>query len=230
VADTPQYCPVCGETYKWYEAECPVDHVRLVERPGPPPDPNAALVSVFRTNEPGLLPLARLALEQEQIEHDIRDPGLTHQLVGYRQASGSSAIDTPLEILVRAEDAERARALLIGLGNSMAAAAEAPAVGGPALAARPGDGGERAATVRLVDDESNRPVGWITEAQLGWLNAHLEQESADDRDYYVDRATIEMIADLGADASLVEILRRALGDRDNITVRWSKDQATGTGH
>lgn len=224
MSDLPKVCPVCGKTYEWYEAECPVDHVPLVVRPGPAPDPDVALVAVFRTTEPGLLPLAKMALEQEEIEYDVRDAGLNDQLVGYRQASGSSTIDIPLEILVRTEDAGRARELLSDLGDSLTAAvAQPPAsvIGAPANEHDP----VLSLSVNLVDDDSGQQVGRITDAQLAWLADRLEQESANDHDYYIDRATLEMLADLGlsADVSLTEILNRALGDREGVTIRWSRD-------
>jgi hypothetical protein len=220
MSDLPKTCPVCGDTFKWYETECPVDHVRLVDRPGPPPDPGAALVVVFRTGESGLLALASMALDQEAIEYDVRDPGLNDQLVGYRQAAGTSSIDVPSEILVRAEDADRARDLLSDLGAAMPAAAEIPPPAADSNRAGMPEHEMLSPSVTLVDDEGGRPVGRITEEQLAWLAERLEQESADDSDYYIDRPTLEMLAELGAEQTLIDMLGVALGERDGMTIRW----------
>jgi hypothetical protein len=186
-----------------------------------PPSPDAPLVSVFRTAESDLLALAKMALDEEAIEYDVRDPGLNREIVGYRQASGASAIDVPSEILVRAEDAARARDRLSDLATGMPVAVEIPPP-----AAGEGDESSRgetlAPTVDLVDNETGRSLGRIDETQLAWLADRLERESADDQDYYIDRPTLEMLADQGADAALVDTLTRALGGRENMTVRWSR--------
>jgi hypothetical protein len=220
---TDKVCPVCGERFKWYEAECPNDRVALVEHTGPPPTPSAALVSVFRTTQSGLLPLATLALEQNGIEYDVRDPGLTHQLVGYAQAAGSGPVDAPREIVVRSEDANEARSILEGLRDSVMdirpVLVGRPAAAEPALPAT-ADAGK---PIRLVDAGARRTVGRITEAQLQSLFQTLEKESPDDRDYYIDQNTLEMLRDAGTDEDLIALLRTALGDAPGMTVEWTRD-------
>ena len=52
--------------------------------------------------------------------------------------------------------------------------------------------------VHLVNLDTDEALPDITEAEFEFLNEHLEQESEDDDDYYVDQATIEMLADAGA--------------------------------
>lgn len=76
--------------------------------------------------------------------------------------------------------------------------------------------------VRLVDTESGRDVGTITEDQLAYLQAELEEESADDRDYWFDLASIDVLEESGADPALVATLRVALGDREEMELRWER--------
>jgi hypothetical protein len=220
---TDKVCPVCGERFKWYEAECPTDRVALVEHAGPPPAPSAALVSVLRTTQSGLLPLATLALEQNGIEYDVRDAGLAHQIVGYAQAAGSGPVDEPREIVVRAEDAAEARAILEGLRNSVMDTR--PIILGQVPSAEPAsvEPADAAKPIRLVDTGARRPVGRITEAQLQSLFENLEKESPDDRDYYIDQSTLEMLQDAGADEDLIALLRTAMGNQPGMTVEWSRD-------
>jgi len=65
-------------------------------------------------------------------------------------------------------------------------------------------------------------IGRLTENQLRCLVDVLEEESSDDRDDYIDTATIDLLASVGTDADLVEMLRRALGGRDGFEIAWAK--------
>ena len=76
--------------------------------------------------------------------------------------------------------------------------------------------------VRLVDKETGRDVGTITDEQLEYLQAELEEESADDRDYWFDVASIDILEESGADAALIATLRAAIGDRDEMELRWER--------
>lgn len=76
--------------------------------------------------------------------------------------------------------------------------------------------------VKLYDTESGQEVGEITEAQLEFMVAQLEEESAEDRDYYINRPTLDLFLARGADADLVAVLRQAMGDRAEMEIRWSR--------
>jgi processive 1,2-diacylglycerol beta-glucosyltransferase len=74
--------------------------------------------------------------------------------------------------------------------------------------------------IRLYDAATDAQIGTLTESQLQFLVDHLEEESRHDRDYYISRATLEMFGEAGADPQLLELLRRAMGDREDMDVRW----------
>ena len=76
--------------------------------------------------------------------------------------------------------------------------------------------------VHLVNLDTDEALPDITEAEFEFLNEHLEQESEDDDDYYVDQATIEMLADAGASAHLIAVLRQAIGESKGVEIRWEK--------
>lgn len=73
---------------------------------------------------------------------------------------------------------------------------------------------------KLYDAGSNDLVGTLTAQQLYFLVDHLEEESAEDRDYYINRDTLDLFESAGADAELMAMLRTAMGQRDNIDIRW----------
>jgi processive 1,2-diacylglycerol beta-glucosyltransferase len=74
--------------------------------------------------------------------------------------------------------------------------------------------------VQLYDKQTGAEVGTLTDDQFQFLVDHLEEESSDDDDYYLNRTTLDLLVSAGADAELVEVLRRGLGDRDEMDLRW----------
>jgi hypothetical protein len=76
--------------------------------------------------------------------------------------------------------------------------------------------------IELRDAERDRYIGTISEEQLQFLIDELEEESAEDRDYYLSADTIDMLEEDGGDAQLVSLLRSALAGREGFDVRWSR--------
>jgi processive 1,2-diacylglycerol beta-glucosyltransferase len=76
--------------------------------------------------------------------------------------------------------------------------------------------------IDVYDNDTNELIGSITEADLKVLQDHLEEESLDDQDYYIDRATIDVIGDGQATEHLMNVLRKALGTNESFDIRWQK--------
>jgi hypothetical protein len=76
--------------------------------------------------------------------------------------------------------------------------------------------------IDIYDDSTNQLIGSITEADLQVLVDALEEESIDDHDYYIDAATIDVVADGRATEHLVKLLRAALGAKEGIDIRWQR--------
>jgi len=76
--------------------------------------------------------------------------------------------------------------------------------------------------IDVYDNDTNELIGSITEADLKVLQDHLEEESLDDQDYYIDRATIDVIGDGQATEHLMNLLRKALGSKESIDIRWER--------
>jgi hypothetical protein len=72
----------------------------------------------------------------------------------------------------------------------------------------------------LYDVETGRSLGEITEAQRQQLIDLLEEESAEDRDYWIDEPTLDLLAEHGVAPGLVERLRSALAGREGFDVAW----------
>jgi hypothetical protein len=76
--------------------------------------------------------------------------------------------------------------------------------------------------VNLYDVASGQPCGTITEEHLRFMMAQLEEESQEDNDYYLNAATLDLFEAQGADPTLLETLRNALGSREDMDLRWER--------
>ena len=76
--------------------------------------------------------------------------------------------------------------------------------------------------IDLYNAATNQPLGSITEPDLQVLVDALEEESTQDRDYYINAATIAVIADGRATEHLVRLLRGALGSAEGVDIRWKR--------
>ena len=76
--------------------------------------------------------------------------------------------------------------------------------------------------IRLHDAARGTPLGTITEEQLQFLMDEFEEESTEDRDYYISADTVDMLEENGGDRDLVTLLRNALAEGDGIDIRWSR--------
>ncbi len=74
--------------------------------------------------------------------------------------------------------------------------------------------------LRLYDNATGASIGAITEDNLRFLIDHLEEESDDDQDYYLNEATLDLFEKGGADTGFVSQLRSALNGRAEMEIRW----------
>ena len=194
-------------------------------------DRDRPLVAVFRAEDPGALPLATMALKRAGIEHVVRRGEMSSIIVGERSelSSPSPADKSVPEIFVAAEDEAAARDLLADLpsgdvGVDDTASASVTTDNGDHREVKsgpwPSGGGE---AVRLVDSTTGAMLAKITEEQLDWLGRHLELESVVDTDYYLTADTLQLLEEAGANPGFIGELRRALGSRDGMDVRWSRE-------
>ena len=76
--------------------------------------------------------------------------------------------------------------------------------------------------IDLYNAATNQLLGQITEADLKVLVDALEEEGVNDQDYFIDAATIDVIADGKATEHLVGLLRTAVGSSDGVDIRWQR--------
>ena len=77
--------------------------------------------------------------------------------------------------------------------------------------------------VKIFNNDTGELIGEITETQLQFLIDNLEEESDDDVDYYINIPTIESFQELGAEAGLIEVLKKGLGNKEDMEIRYEKE-------
>jgi len=76
--------------------------------------------------------------------------------------------------------------------------------------------------IDLYNNTTNQLIGSLTEAELQVLIDGLEEESREDRDYYISAATLDLLGDGRATDHLMQLLRTALGGEQGVEIRWQR--------
>ena len=73
---------------------------------------------------------------------------------------------------------------------------------------------------RLFRLDIEKDIGVITDEQLKFLVDSLEEEHDEDKDYFIDKETLELLSDNDIDPELLAMLEKALGDDDSMDIAW----------
>ena len=76
--------------------------------------------------------------------------------------------------------------------------------------------------IRISDKATCSSIGSVSREEFQFLVDQLEEESSTDADYFIDSATIDMLEDNGGSASLVAMLRAAVGGSEGIDISWQQ--------
>lgn len=76
--------------------------------------------------------------------------------------------------------------------------------------------------VRISDRATGTTIGSVSREEFQFLVDQLEEESSRDADYFIDSATIDMLQDNGGSATLVALLRAAVGQSEGIDIAWQQ--------
>ncbi|MGI9571482.1 MAG: galactosyldiacylglycerol synthase [Desulfobulbia bacterium] len=76
--------------------------------------------------------------------------------------------------------------------------------------------------IKLHDKKTQELIGEINENQLQFLIDELVEEDSADQDYYINRDQLDQFEKKGGDETLIQMLRDALGTRDDMDIIWTK--------
>ena len=77
--------------------------------------------------------------------------------------------------------------------------------------------------IALYDVATGARVGRVTEKQLEALMGWMEEESTEDRDYYLTAEDCDLMLEQGIDPTLIDILREALKGREDMDLRYAAE-------
>jgi hypothetical protein len=76
----------------------------------------------------------------------------------------------------------------------------------------------------LYNKDTGALIGRISAEQLEDLIDFLVEESADDRDYYIDQTTLDFLSEQGADEALIALIAAHLpAGEEGIEIEWRED-------
>lgn len=75
---------------------------------------------------------------------------------------------------------------------------------------------------QLFNADSGEHIGEISDAQLEFLVSQMEEEHAEDQDYYLNADLLETWREQGADPALIDLLGKAMVGKEDLSIRWSK--------
>ena len=172
---------------------------------------DAKLESVFKTDDPAVLPLATMALDGEGIEYFVRHAGKSDSLQ-WMMSQDPTTRPIAVEIVVGPDVAAKARELLADLADPIPTAAPESASADLIATFEP-------PAVTLEDSVDGTVVGAITESQLQELTSRLEEEG--DHEYLITGETVDMLQTAGVETGLIDLLRQAVGpDGSGRAIRW----------
>jgi processive 1,2-diacylglycerol beta-glucosyltransferase len=76
--------------------------------------------------------------------------------------------------------------------------------------------------INLHDNNTQELIGEINEKQLQFLIDELVEEDSADQDYYINRDQLNQLEKKGGDEALIQMLRDALGTKDDMDIIWTK--------
>ena len=76
--------------------------------------------------------------------------------------------------------------------------------------------------VRVYATATNQLCGTLSDHQYEVLTEGLEEEDLEDAECTISGDTIELLEDQGVEPDLLEILRTALGDKPEVTIRCER--------
>lgn len=76
--------------------------------------------------------------------------------------------------------------------------------------------------VRLYEAGGNRLCGTLSERQFEILAEALEEEDLEEAECIISTDTIDTLEDQGVEPDLLELLRAALGDKPEVSIRCER--------
>ena len=74
--------------------------------------------------------------------------------------------------------------------------------------------------IKLYEKKTNQFLGEISDEELQFLIDNLEEESLTDTDYYISRATLELLKEKGMSEGLAGLIEGAMAQNDDTEISY----------
>ena len=76
--------------------------------------------------------------------------------------------------------------------------------------------------ITIYEKETGIEVGKITQEHLQFLISQLEEEYIGDQDYAISSMLLAYFSEKNADPELIDVLQKALGEREEVIICWEE--------
>ena len=77
--------------------------------------------------------------------------------------------------------------------------------------------------VKLYEKRTHKYLGRISDEELQFLIDNLEEETLTDTDYYINRATLELLKAKGMSQGLAGLIEGAMSRKDDAEISYERD-------
>ncbi len=78
--------------------------------------------------------------------------------------------------------------------------------------------------IRLYDKTRMKELGTISEEELQFLIDKLVEEAAADRDYYMDRETLDYLVEQGMGDHLKKLIENGMAGQDSVEILYKREE------
>ena len=76
--------------------------------------------------------------------------------------------------------------------------------------------------IHLSDKDTGAVIGTVSAEELQFMIDQLEEENLADQDYWLNRDTLDIFKEQGADAHLLGLLETAMGEQEEMKIAWAE--------
>jgi hypothetical protein len=77
--------------------------------------------------------------------------------------------------------------------------------------------------IKIFNKSTNEFLGRISQTDFQFLRDHLESEGIHDRDYFLRKTTVTILAGKGAGEHLISVLQGGIRSDETIEIRWEEE-------
>lgn len=74
--------------------------------------------------------------------------------------------------------------------------------------------------IKLINKETRQELGFLSPEDFAILQRELEVENPEDTDYYINKDTVDYMAEQGIPQTIIDLLNKALNGGEDADIEW----------